>query len=56
MQTKNYLNITQKINMLKLNCLDTSNHAAKYIHGIDIEPLLYRIAKSYMAVIGGWKK
>lgn len=33
----------------------TSNHAAKYIHGIDIEPLLYRIAKSYMAVVGDGK-
>ena len=33
----------------------TSNHAAKYVHGIEIEGLLYRIAKSYMAVIGDGK-
>ena len=31
------------------------DHAGKYIHGIDIEPLLYRIAKSYMAIIGDGK-
>ena len=28
------------------------DYAGKYIHGIDIDPLLYRIAKSYMAIIG----
>jgi type I restriction enzyme M protein len=33
----------------------TSSHAGKYVHGIDIEPLLYRIAKSYMAIIGDGK-
>ena len=31
------------------------DHAGKYIHGMDIEPLLYRIAKSYMAIIGDGK-
>lgn len=31
------------------------DHAGKYIHGMDIEPLLYKIAKSYMAVIGDGK-
>ncbi|MFZ5596753.1 MAG: N-6 DNA methylase [Bacillota bacterium] len=31
------------------------DYAGKYIHGIDIEPLLYRIAKSYMAIIGDGK-
>ena len=31
------------------------DHAGKYIHGADIEPLLYKIAKSYMAVIGDGK-
>jgi len=31
------------------------DHAGKYIHGIDIDPLLYRIAKSYMAVVGDGK-
>ena len=29
MQTKNYLNITQKINQSKLNCLDTSKYKTK---------------------------
>ncbi len=28
------------------------DHAGKYVHGIDIEPLLFKIAKSYMAIIG----
>lgn len=31
------------------------DHAGKYIHGSDIEPLLYRIAKSYMAIVGDGK-
>lgn len=31
------------------------DHAGKYIHGMDIEPLLYKIAKSYMAIIGDGK-
>ena len=31
------------------------DHAGKYIHGCDIEPLLYRIAKSYMAIVGDGK-
>lgn len=31
------------------------DHAGKYVHGADIEPLLYKIAKSYMAVIGDGK-
>jgi type I restriction enzyme M protein len=31
------------------------DHAGKFVHGMDIEPLLYRIAKSYMAIIGDGK-
>ena len=31
------------------------DHASQYIYGCDIEPLLYRIAKSYMAIIGEGK-
>ena len=31
------------------------DHAGKYIHGLDIEPLLFKIAKSYMAIIGDGK-
>lgn len=31
------------------------DHAGKYVHGADIEPLLYKIAKSYMAIIGDGK-
>lgn len=31
------------------------DHAGKYIHGVDIEPLLFRIAKSYMAIVGDGK-
>lgn len=31
------------------------DHAGKYVHGCDIEPLLYRIAKSYMAIVGDGK-
>jgi type I restriction enzyme M protein len=31
------------------------DHAGKYIHGMDIEPLLFKIAKSYMAIIGDGK-
>lgn len=31
------------------------DHAGKYIHGMDIEALLYRIAKSYMAIVGDGK-
>ncbi len=31
------------------------DHAGKYIHGSDIDPLLYRIAKSYMAIVGDGK-
>lgn len=38
----------------KLNSL-LKEHAGKYIFGCDIDPLLYRIAKSYMAIIGDGK-
>lgn len=31
------------------------DHASKYIYGCDIDPLLYRIAKSYMAIVGDGK-
>lgn len=31
------------------------DYASKYIFGADIDPLLYRIAKSYMAIIGDGK-
>ncbi len=31
------------------------DHSAKCIYGADIEPLLYKIAKSYMAIIGDGK-
>ncbi len=31
------------------------DHAGKFVHGADIEPLLYRIAKSYMAIVGDGK-
>jgi len=31
------------------------DYAGKYIYGVDIEPLLYKIAKSYMAIIGDGK-
>ena len=31
------------------------DHAGKYVYGMDIEPLLYKIAKSYMAIIGDGK-
>ena len=38
----------------KINLI-LKDHAGKYIHGMDIEPLLYKIAKSYMAIIGDGK-
>ncbi|MCL2009997.1 MAG: N-6 DNA methylase, partial [Synergistaceae bacterium] len=38
----------------KLNSL-LKEYAGKYIFGCDIDPLLYRIAKSYMAIIGDGK-
>lgn len=38
----------------KLNSL-LKDYADKYIFGCDIDPLLYRIAKSYMAIIGDGK-
>lgn len=31
------------------------DYAGKYIHGLDIEPLLFKIAKSYMAILGDGK-
>ena len=31
------------------------DHAGKYVYGVDIEPLLFKIAKSYMAIIGDGK-
>lgn len=31
------------------------DYAGKYIHGMDIEPLLFKIAKSYMAILGDGK-
>lgn len=38
----------------KLNSI-LKDYAAKYVFGCDIDPLLYRIAKSYMAIIGDGK-
>jgi type I restriction enzyme M protein len=38
----------------KINLI-LKDHAGKYIHGMDIEPLLFKIAKSYMAIIGDGK-
>lgn len=38
----------------KLNSL-LKDHADKYIYGTDIDPLLYRISKSYMAIVGDGK-
>lgn len=38
----------------KLNSL-LKDHADKYIYGSDIDPLLYRISKSYMAIVGDGK-
>lgn len=38
----------------KLNSL-LKDYADKYIYGCDIDPLLYRISKSYMAIVGDGK-
>lgn len=38
----------------KLNSM-LKDHADKYIFGCDLDPLLYRIAKSYMAIVGDGK-
>lgn len=38
----------------KLNAL-LKDYADKYIYGCDIDPLLYRISKSYMAIVGDGK-
>ena len=38
----------------RLNSL-LKDYAGKYVFGCDIDPLLYRIAKSYMAIIGDGK-
>ncbi len=38
----------------KINLI-LKDHAGKYIYGIDIEPLLFKITKSYMAIIGDGK-
>lgn len=38
----------------KLNSM-LKDYAGKYVFGCDIDPLLYRIAKSYMAIIGDGK-
>lgn len=38
----------------KLNIL-LKDYADKYIYGCDIDPLLYRISKSYMAIVGDGK-
>ncbi len=44
----------RKFSKDKLNQI-LKDHAGKYVYGCDIEPLLYRIAKSYMAIIGDGK-
>ena len=38
----------------KMNSL-LKDYAGKYVFGCDIDPLLYRIAKSYMAIVGDGK-
>lgn len=38
----------------KLNAM-LKDYADKYIYGCDIDPLLYRISKSYMAIVGDGK-
>lgn len=38
----------------KLNSM-LKDYADKYIFGCDIDPLLYRISKSYMAIVGDGK-
>lgn len=38
----------------KLNAM-LKDYANKYIYGCDIDPLLYRISKSYMAIVGDGK-